>query len=376
MHSAPYEIKIRADSGEASKEHSFRSAPGISRPETALREEIMLLKAADIETTSSVLVIDSRIGIEGVVIGDRARNGRVMMTSSRTRETLLSELNRKRNDPEASTEVMLTSNISKDSLRKYERAVYAPRDKDPLYLVKQKMVEASQVLRDSGILYISSSSKVASKLKDFASEFGEVRETVENGVSVLEITVEEASTENVVEESRLQHSIKGEKAKFKALKGLFTGNDMNRVEMLSREISSGKGKLLDASCGFGLVGIFASKLYGYDVDFTDRDRYMTDYTENNASLNNLEDFEAFTEDGVENFPSMKYDVITYQVSEGFDSKVFRQDMRDCFKALKKGGELFVAHRKDFRPEGTLRTVFGNCDVRRREFDFQVSSAEK
>ena len=378
MRSAPYEIKIKANNGEASKEYSFRSAPGVSRPETALREEIFALKSVDVESTSAVLVVDSRLGIEGSVLGDRARNGRVMMTSSKTREILLSELNRRRNNSEASAETMLTSDISRDCLRKYDVAVYVPREDEPLHIVRQKILEASKVLRDTGKIFVSSSTSAVEKVKDFSKQLGKVSETVDDGVSVLEISVDgEASVEEAVEEKKLQHSIKGEKVKFKALKGLFSGSDLNRAEMLSREVSaSGNGKLLDVSSGFGLVGIFASKLYGMEPTFTDRDAYMASYSDSNASLNDLRSFEAFAEDGAENFPSMSFDCVTYQVREGFSKKVFREDLRDCFKALKKGGKIFVAHRKDFRPEGEIRTVFGNCDVCRREFDFQVSVAEK
>ena len=378
MRSAPYEIRIRANSGEASKEYSFKSAPGISSPETALREEISVLKSVRVDSTSAVLVVDSRLGIEGTVLGDRARNGRVMMNSSKTREILLSELNKRRNNSEASTETMLSSNISRDCLRKYDVAVYVPREKEPLHIVKQKILEASKVLRSEGTLYVSSSSQAVGKVKEFAEQLGETSETVDNGVSVLEVSVDDdVSVDDVIEEKKLQHSIKGEKVNFKALKGLFSGSDLNRAEMLAREISaSGKESLLDVSSGFGLVGIFASKLYGMEPTFVDRDMYMADYSGRNASLNDVESFEAFAEDGAENIPSMSFDAITYQVRERFDKKVFREDLRDCFKALKKGGKIFVAHRKDFGPEGDLRTVFGNCDVCRREFEFQVSTAEK
>lgn len=378
MRSAPYEMKIKANNGEASKEYSFRSAPGVSRPEKVLREEISALKSVDVESTSAVLVVDSRLGIEGTVLGDRARNGRVMMTSSKTREILLSELNRRRNSSEASTETMLTANISRDCLRKYDTAVYVPREDEPLHIVKQKILEASKVLRESGKVFVSSSTSSVEKVKEFSKKLGEISEIVDDGVSVLEISVDdEASVEDAIEEKKLQHSIKGEKVKFKALKGLFSGSDLNRAEMLAREISaSGEESLLDVSSGFGLVGTFASKLYGMEPTFTDRDAYLTSYSDSNASLNDVESFEAFVEDGTENFPSMSFDCVTYQVREGFSKKVFREDLRDCFKALKKGGKIFVAHRKSFRPEGELRTVFGNCDVRRREFDFQVSVAEK
>lgn len=370
MKATDFEVKIKTRDDER---YIFHSGHGVENPRKVLEEEIKLLKNLHVETTSAVLVVDSRIGIEGTVIGDRARNGRVMMTSSRARETLLSELNRRRNEPEASTEVMLTSDIAEDSLRKYSTAVYIPRTGDPLHLVKQKILEASKTLRKGGRVVIASSRKTVEGLKDYAGEIGDFSETIDGDVSVLRIEPEEIPAEEPLEVSRLKHSIKGVKVRFQTPSGTFTPEDMRRVEMTVRELSASSGELLDAGFGPGLAAIYSRGLYEQETASVSEDDYMRRFARKSASINGI-DLEAFVDDGLKVFDSRSFDTVAYN-ADGKERR-FREDIKECFRILRPSGTVFIVHSKSLNAEQVLRQEFSSYSVRRREGDLQVSSATK
>jgi 16S rRNA (guanine1207-N2)-methyltransferase len=377
MRSAPFQIQLKARSKGRQRIFSFRSSRGVRNPESVLSEEVLLLQGVDVENTSAVLSIDSRIGVPGCVLGDHARSGRTLMTESEARASLLSELNRRRNEI-SSGEVMLTSDIETDCIRKYDVATYVPKPEDPDHVVKQKIYEGVQNLRDDGRFFLSAEKQRAEDLRDFLGKFGDIEEKVKDDAKLLEISYPEQIRESgFLKEKKFEHSIKGEQCKFHTLEGFFDAEDLNMVEMLAREIEAEEDDLiLDLGCGFGGVGIFAAKLYGAKPVFADRNSYNIRFTEENCDRNEVEDFSSVTDDGAENFHLKKFDRIAYQVDESLPDSIIQEDIEQCRRTLKQGGKLFVAHRKDYGAEKTLRKVFGDAQAQRREVDFQVSVAER
>lgn len=367
-----YEVEITPKNSESN--YVFSSRKGVESPKRVLKEEIAVLKNTEPETTDSVLVIDSRLGIEGIVLGDRARSGRVMITSSEAREALLSEVNRRKNSPEASTEVMTTSNIEDDCLRKYDIAVYVPRKGTPLHLVKQKILEASKILRDEGKITVASGQKVKDRIKSFMDELGNVSETLEDDVSVLTLSPRN-STESPIQISRLKHSIKGEKIKFQAPKGLFNSDDMEKAEMLARESLNKDEDILDATQTPGLVGLFSSKLYNAKPVSISRNHYLKQYAEKNARMNNVE-MQAFIDDGVEILRRKSFDSVKYIHKKELGKVSLMEDMENCFRILRPGGKVSVVHEKDSGIEKVMRNVFSEYSVIRREYDYQLSEGFK
>jgi 16S rRNA G1207 methylase RsmC len=375
MKSAPFKMQLRANSGDGQELYSFRSERGVENARSVDEEEVFLLQLSDIDSTDSLLVVDSRIGVEGCILGKKAENGRTMMTNSGAREVMVSEFNRRKNNLE-SGEVMITSDIYQDCIRKYDKAVYTPKN-EPEHLVRQKIYDAMRKLREEGKLYLVLE-RGADELKSFAENFGKTSETLKDGMAG--ITVEKGDfhgDQNFLEERKFQHRIKGEEVKLETLNEVFSAEQVNMAEMIVRESDPGEDeKVLDANCFFGSTGIFMQKLYGTEVIFTDRDDYFRRYTRKNARKNDLENFSAVTEDGLENFPRTKFDRILYRVRPRIDRSLVRDDFREAFRSLKKGGKFFVCHRKDFGAAGVLKKFFGNYSTERREFDFQLSVSEK
>jgi 16S rRNA G1207 methylase RsmC len=375
MKSAPYKMQLRANSGDGQELYSFRSARGVNNARSVNQEEVFLLQLSDIESTDSLLVVDSRIGVEGCIMGKKAKNGRTMMTNSGAREVMVSEFNRRKNNLDSS-EVMITSDIYQDCIRKYDKAVYTPKD-EPEHLVKQKIYDAIRKLRDHGTLYLVLE-KGSDDLKSFTKELGKAEETLKDGM--VGLSVEKGDfhgDQNFLEERTFQHRIKGEEVNLETLDGVFSAEQVNMSEMIVRESDPGEDeKVLDANCFFGSTGIFIQKLYGSEVVFTDRDDYFRRYSRKNARENNLEDFSAVSEDGLENFPRGEFDRILYRVRPEIDRSLVRDDFREAFRSLKKGGKFFVCHRKDFGAPGVLKKFFGNYSTERREFDFQLSVSRK
>lgn len=346
-------------------------------PESVLPQEVLLLQGSQVTNTSAVLCIDSRIGVSGCVLGDKARAGRLMMTESEARPSLLSELNRRRNEI-SGAEVMLSADLQTDCLRKYDVATYIPKKSDPDDMIRQKIFEAAGNVRDDGVLYFSAEAETAEKYRDFLERFGDIEEKVNQGCKLLEVFEPEKPREKgFLQYKRVEHSIKGEKAKFRTLENFFTGKKLNSIEMLSRELEAEEGeKVLDLSCGFGGVGIFSAKLYDVKPVFVDRNAYMKELVEENCDRNGVEDFKVACDDGAENLESAVFDRVTYRIDESNDDSVIEQDIRECRRVLKSGGELLVCHSRDYGAEKIMRKFFGDVQARRREVDHQVSVSKK
>ncbi|MFB6242035.1 MAG: methyltransferase [Candidatus Nanosalina sp.] len=377
MRDAPYKIQMRARSGDQSDLYSFRSAEGVRNPENVLPEEVLMLQGADVERTSAVLSVDSRIGVTGSVLGNKARAGRTMMTESNARASLLSELNRRRNQV-SSAEVMLTSEIQRDCIRKYDVATYIPRKSDPESLVKQKILEASHTLREEGKLYLAGEKKFIENFEDFLERFGDIGTRVKNDSKLLEVEQPEKKRINrCIDEKKIEHSIKGETCRFRTVKGFFDAEDLNMVEMLSREIEAEKNdRVLDLESGCGAAGIFTSKLYGSEIVLVDRNTYQTRYARDNCQENEVEKFKAITEDGAENLELNSFDKVIYRVAEDRNEQLVEEDLHNCRRILKEDGELFICHRKDFPGEKKVRQFFEDVKARRREVDYQVTVGKR
>ena len=377
MRSAPFEVQLNARSGGDEKSYSFRSAHGVEQAETVKPEEVLLLQGTGIENTSAVLCVDSRIGVTGCVLGDQVGAGRLMMTESEARASLVSELNRRRNEVD-DAEVMLSADLKEDLLRKYDVAAYVPKRTDPDHVVRQKIFEISTNMREESKMYFSSDRETADSFRDFLEQFGAVSEKVNNNCKLLEVDNPGSPRDDgFLQEKFVSHALKGVEGEFRVLEGFFSGEEMNAVEMLGREVEADEEeRLLDLSCGFGGAGIFAALLDDVNPVFVDRNAYMKDLVEDNCKRNNVEEFDVYTEDGAENFDTASFDRILYRIELGKSERVVEEDLSECRRVLKPGGELLVCHRRSFDVSGLMETLFGDFEVRRREVDHQVSVSVK
>jgi len=377
MNSLPFQVKLNATTGGESREYSFRSTHGINSAETVRPEEVLLLKSTDLESTSAVLNVDSRIGAVGCVLGDEVSAGRLMMTESRARQSLVSEFNRRKNRVE-NAEVMLTSDLKEDLLRKYDVATYVPRVSDPDHVVRQKIFEISEVLRDNSQLYIASDKNTISKFQGFLEQFGDVQERVQGDCRLLEVDDPGSPRDDGFLQTKIvSHSMKGVEAEFKVIEGFFSARQMNAVEMLGREVESDEdNKILDLSSGFGGAGIFASILEDVNPVFVDRNDYMKDLVSENCRKNNVEDYDVYTEDGAENFDTASFDLILYRVMPKDDEKVVQDDLESCRRILRSGGKVLVCHKRGSKVPSYLKKIFDDVEVERREVNYQVSACVK
>jgi len=377
MRSAPLQIQLKADSDRGTRVYNFRSTYGVEDAETIRPEEILILKGADIDNTSAMISVDSRIGVLGCVLGDKARAGRMLMTESDARACLVSEFNRKKNVV-SSAETMISSNLDEDCLRKFDVATYVPKSSDPDHLVRQKIFELAANMRERSTLYFSAEKLVAEKYRDFLSRFGEISERVKDDYKLLTVKdPEQPRNQGFLDYRKIEHSVKGADCKFKLLEGFSTGEERSAVEMLTRELEPEEDeKLLDFSSSFGGVGIFSYELSHVESTFVTRNTYLRDLIEENCELNKLNDHEVVVEDGCEGFESSEFDKVTYFVDSSSEESLVEEDFEEISRVLKVGGSAFICHDKDFEAMRLLEKYFESVEVSRREVDQQVIECNK
>ncbi len=163
----------------------------------------------------------------------------------------------------------------------------------------------------------------------------------------------------------IEIEIKNIKLKFKANNKVFspTNVDKGTIEMLSQVEFTSNDKVLDLGCGYGVVGILASKLIGcQNVIMSDISETAILLSKKNAQINNIENAKIIKSDGLNNIEDNDFTLILSNPPYHADFSVPKQFIEKGYKKLVLGGKLYmVTKRKDWY-KNKLTSVFGGVKV--------------
>lgn len=98
-------------------------------------------------------------------------------------------------------------------------------------------------------------------------------------------------------------------------------------------------RVLDCGCGTGILGLTASKLGAKNVIAYDIDEWSSENTKHNATINNVENIEAFQGDAcILNHISGVFDVVMANINRN----ILLNDMPAFRSALAPGGKLIIS----------------------------------
>lgn len=160
--------------------------------------------------------------------------------------------------------------------------------------------------------------------------------------------------------------------------GLFSprGADAGTLSMVSAvELESGQ-KLLDLSCGAGLVGIAAAKVLGEEnVWMTDVDPAAVRCAAENAKRNGVENVHLCCGDALDAVDASGFDWILSNPPYHADFSVAKKFIEKGFNRLKLGGKLVMVVKRELWYRNKLTAIFGG--VRMQEIGgYFVFTAEK
>lgn len=152
--------------------------------------------------------------------------------------------------------------------------------------------------------------------------------------------------------------------------------DTGTLAMLSTIDFSSNDKVLDLGCGYGIVGILASKIIGSkNVIMCDISETAVQYSKINAELNQIMNIDIKVSDGYKNIKDSDFTLILSNPPYHTDFSVAKSFIEGGFKRLIIGGRMVMVTKRLTWYKNKLSSVFGGVKV--HEIDgYYVFIAEK
>lgn len=152
--------------------------------------------------------------------------------------------------------------------------------------------------------------------------------------------------------------------------------DAGTLAMLSMIDFTPNDKVLDLGCGYGIVGILASKIIGSaNVIMCDISEIAVQYSKTNAELNQVKDIDIKISDGYKNIADSDFTLILSNPPYHADFSVAKSFIEGGYKRLVIGGRMVMATKRLTWYKNKLSSVFGG--VKGYEIDgYYVFIAEK
>lgn len=159
--------------------------------------------------------------------------------------------------------------------------------------------------------------------------------------------------------------IKGISLQFETNDKVFSPSsiDLGTLSMLSQIEFKSTDKVLDLGCGYGIVGILASKLIeANNVTMCDISEDAILLSKINAEKNNIDNLKIIQSDGLENINDSDFTLILSNPPYHVDFNVPKHFIEASFRKMVIGGRIvMVTKRKDWY-KNKLTSVFGGVKV--------------
>ena len=175
-----------------------------------------------------------------------------------------------------------------------------------------------------------------------------------------------------------QTEMKGITLNFETNEEVFSpsGIDRGTLAMLSQVEFKNEDKVLDLGCGYGVVGILASKLIGSNnVVMCDISAKAVETSKSNGLLNGLDDLKVYESNGLDGIEESGFTKILSNPPYHVDFSIPKNFIEKGYKKLEIGGKMYMVTKRLDWYKNKLTAVFGGVKV--LELDgYYVFIAEK
>lgn len=374
-----YELELKSDKEEG-KIYSFDSADGVVSKDSFRDSELIMADSVEPEKDDDILVLYPGYGFLGALFGDYAPEGKTVLASSSDRSYQVSKHNLDKNSVENASYVKVAS--PGEIGGEFDKILYAPKSYTPVKLVKNRLIEAFDLLKDRGEIFLGSSKKEGlNRYRKWLERFDGELERVGKRKSYQVYQLEKTGSSRPGRErvrKRFETEVEGEKAEFETAEGLFSPDQLDRGSRLlleNIEIEE-SDKVWDVGCGYGAIGIVLEKLYSCDIYLSDDDARAVKIALENLERNEIADYRIENADCLDCFSGEKFDIIvsnppTHQ-GKGVTGEIFRR----ARKRLERNGKFFIVYNQNMEYENKLEEIFEKVEIEESEDNFCVIKAVK
>lgn len=352
------------------------SKPGIPNWDTVTPANTLLADEVKLYPTSRILLLGCGHGALGVSLARQATHGEVVLMDTNYVATQMAKTTLRLN---GIANARVSSDVS--VLPAYSGAfdlvvMVLPRGAK---LVRRLLVEAYSALRVGGSLYLAGGKQqgVKSGISNAKSLFGNVATLAYRKGERVAVATKETQEPHDVSwakepgiSPRTWHEFRvtthGDTLCLRTLPGIFSYDridDGTRLLLEALEIPRGS-KVLDVGCGYGIIGLVASRIGAEHVDLVDIDLLAIASTRENIILNNVENTQAIPSDLMSSVADRRYDVVVanppFHVGMATDYEVVRTLIVDAHNVLEPDGKLIIVSNKFLPYDRFVVNVFGNA----------------
>lgn len=169
--------------------------------------------------------------------------------------------------------------------------------------------------------------------------------------------------------------------KFNSDNGVFSKNEIDDGSdtLLHSYLEKGKnGRVLDVGSGVGFLGIVINRINGCAVDMLEINARAVELCKENIVLNKCNNCNVYESDLYEK-ANGTYDVVISNPPIRAGKKVIFEIFEKSYDYLNDNGELWIVIRKSHGSDSAknkIESVFGNCEIVKRNKGFYVLKAVK
>lgn len=299
------DLRLASHVDRGPSEYRFRVREGTSLVGTdSFRpSELALLSSVDPASTADVLAVDGNYGVPGIVLAALTPDGEAVVTETSARCASLIRSNAEANGVTLS--VALVPAVEAVEGR-FDLAVLAPRQYDPVSVVTQRALDALETLRPGGTLVIAGRAETgAGRIAETLGDDLTVERSRTDGIPVYRVERPKTfSAPALVSDRRITATVCDLDRTFVTQPGLFSPNALDDGTRLLLEALVAQGyprdgdTVLDLCCGYGAVGATLGGLADVSLVLTDVDRRATACAERTLAANGLTG-DVFTGDGLD-----------------------------------------------------------------------------
>lgn len=163
----------------------------------------------------------------------------------------------------------------------------------------------------------------------------------------------------------IKFEINNIKLKFKINNNVFspTNIDKGTLAMVSQVNFDENDRILDLGCGYGFVGIYASKIVGQNnVVMSDISKDAVELSKFNAELNNSKDISIIQSDCLDNIKENNFSLILTNPPYHVDFLVPKKFIEQGYKKLIVGGKMYMVTKRREWYKNKFISIFGGVEI--------------